>query len=243
MSFIAGAILGSAAIGAGASIFGGYEQSKASQAAAGTIGQSMKDAIAAEQGFVGQGTSAIERILGPYFGIAKGGGGGGVLKTLEGLLTPGRSMTDTLSQIPGFKFAQDWGQRGVTAQATTRGLGGNALTGGAQYATGLAQQGYGSIVDRLQALLGTGASAAGAAAGGIGSLFGGAGKTISDILTGGGANIAQTQIGQGNALAGAGTGVAGALSGGASGLANLAILKTLQGGGGGGMYGAPSWGG
>ena len=65
------------------------------------------------------------------------------LGPLTALLTPGPNMTQALSQLPGFQFAQDWGQKAVQNLGTTMGLGGNTLAAGAQYATGLAQQGFG----------------------------------------------------------------------------------------------------
>ena len=46
--------------------------------------------------------------LSPYY--TAGANYGGVLSSL---LTPGPNRTSTLSQIPGFQFAQDWGQKAV----------------------------------------------------------------------------------------------------------------------------------
>src|SRR4051812_2191487 len=77
----------------------------------------------------------IEKYVAPY-----ASSGQSILPILQSLITPGANMTDTLSRIPGFTFAQDWGQKAVRNQGTTMGLGGNVLTAGADYATGKAQQ-------------------------------------------------------------------------------------------------------
>lgn len=55
---------------------------------------------------------------------------------------PGANLNATLQQTPGYQFTLDQGLRGVqnAAAAQGRGVSGNALTGAAQYATGLANQ-------------------------------------------------------------------------------------------------------
>src|SRR6185312_15238073 len=108
------------------------------------------------------GQSILNNSAAPAFNTGYGliGAGQGIANnaasTLQQLLTPGANMTATLSQIPGFQFAQDWGQQAARNQGTSMGLGGNTLTAGANYATGLAQQGYGNIVNALPGLLGGG---------------------------------------------------------------------------------------
>jgi len=140
-----------------------------------------------------QGKGIVDTALGP---LAK-------------LLTPGVDMTATLSQMPGFKFAQDWGQQTVKNLGTTLGLGGNTLTAGANFATGLASQGYNSIVSQLQNLLQSGTSLESSTAGALGS---------------GSAAITQG-IGQSKA---AGTlGMFNALGGAASGVGNAGVIGTL----------------
>lgn len=147
-------------------------------------------------GVLGQGTNALNQgagLIGQGAGIA-----GGAADTLKSLLTPGANMTATLSQIPGFQFAQDWGQQAVANEGTKLGLGGNTLTAGANYATGLAQQGYGNIVNALQGLMNGGTSlanlgvASGTALGNLGSnvlstgqgLLGTAGNTVGSLISG-----------------------------------------------------------
>ena len=236
---LAAGILGGSAISGLGSLFGGYEQSQAEQKAASTILSGEQQGISAETGYVNQGTSAIQQLLAPYLGIAKGGGGGGVLSTLTNLLTGGgkggaAGISQLLSNVPGLSWLQGQGQLGVSAQAGQRGLGGNALQGGATVANniGLAS-GFQPVVQGLQNLLSTGANASAAGASGIGSLLGGAGQQISNLIGSASGNIAQTQVGQGNAIAGAATGAAGALGGG---LSTAGILSALTGGTGGGLF-------
>lgn|SRR5574337_963841 len=208
MSFVATAIIGAGALGAGASIYASSQQVKA-----------QNNAIQAMEGITGQGISTIQQLLSPFINASTG-----VAPTLMSLLTPGANQTATLSKLPGFQFAQDWGQKEVQNMATTRGLGGNVLTAGANYATGLAQQGWQSLVGGLQNFYNTGAYAAGTGASGIGQLLG--------QLSG---NVGQAAVGIGNANAGGILGAAGAGGNTLSSFANLAMLKNLLGGKG-GMY-------
>ena len=248
MSFIAVAIGGSALIGAGASIFGGYEQSQAEKQAASTVEsgvtagtsaltQALSSATSSIGGYANKGISAIQQLLGPYANIGSAGGGGGTLQTLLSLLTPGGSAA-ALSSIPGYNWLQQQTQMGVSAQGTTRGLGGNQLAAGATYGNGVAQQGYSTILNSLQSLLSTGSSAAGSAASGIGNLLGTAGTTIgnltsnigtgiSNLISGGASQVAQTQVGGANAVAGAATGAANSASGATSALTNYNLLQSL----------------
>ena len=82
------------------------------------------------------------------------------MPTLESLLTPGKNMTDVLSQIPGFQFAQDWGMRGINNAASTSGFGGNVAKAGADYSSGLAQNTWQNVVNNLMGVTGMGAQAA-----------------------------------------------------------------------------------
>lgn len=170
----------------------------------------------------------LQQTIGPL--ITQGQGiASTALGPLTALLTPGANMTQVLSQMPGFQFAQDWGQKAVQNLGTTMGLGGNTLAAGAQYATGLAQQGYGQIVGQLQNLLGSGL---GLEQGAATALAGGSQSALSSI---------------GNAQAAGTLGTANALSGGLSGISNAALLYGLSsklnpgGAGGGSIYGSPAW--
>lgn len=211
MSWIAAAILGAGAVGAGASAWGANKAASAQTDAANA-------GIAAQKGMFTQGLGVAQGALQPFIS-----GGTNALSTLQSLLTPGANMTDTLSKIPGFQFAQDWGQKGVSAQATTRGLGGNALAAGGQYATGLAQSSFGGIVSALQGLLGTGETAAGTLGS---SALGGATTT--------GTGIGNLTAGIGTAQAGGAIGTANAIGGLGGSAVNATLLSKLLGGGAGG---------
>ncbi len=200
MSFIGVAILGSAAIGAGASIFGSMTQANAAEQA--------QQTLANQQGMT---LSTIQKYLQPYSDF-----GQQFMPTVSSLMQPGPNQTDTLSKLPGFQFARDTGAQATANAATTRGLGGNAMAAEQQFGTGLAQQFWGQYIDRLLAGTGIGANAAGTAAG--------ASANTSGVF---GPAIAQTQIGQGNALAGGAMGVAGAASGGVNNYLQMALLSKL----------------
>jgi len=224
---IAASVLGAGALGAGASVFGSMEQSKAEGAAANEIAGSTQNAIGAETGFVNQGIGSIQSLLGPYASM-----GTSIMPLLQSLLTPGSNQTAALSQTPGFQFAQSWGQKGINNAASVSGLGGNVLTAGANYSSGLAQNTWQNTVGGLQSLLNTGAGAAGTAGTSIGSLLGSAGSNIAGLTSGAGQNIASTLVGQGNATAAGITGAAGQVGGSLSSLGNLMFLQNLLKGGG-----------
>lgn len=156
--------------------------------------------------------------------------GSGIIDTafdpLSKLLTPGANMTDTLSQIPGFKFAQDWGQTAIKNMGSVTGLGGNTLKAGADYATGAASQTYGTIVNALQALLNSGGSIAGNASG-----------ALAGAATGAGAQQLQGFTNMGGAQGAGIAGVGNAIGGGIQSAGNFAALTSLFGGNKGGMFG------
>ena len=170
--------------------------------AAGAVGSALIQSNAASKASAAQvalGQQALtmqQQNLQPFLTNAQGAG-----NVLNSLLTPGPNQTKTLSQIPGFQFAQDWGQQAVKNQATSTGLGGNALTAGASYATGLAQQNFGNLINPLLSLYQTGGSAAGALT-----------SAETGTLTGIGNAQAAGTLGSANALAAGLTGATGSLS-------------------------------
>src|ERR1700722_7141222 len=183
---VGAAILGSAGIGAwGANNAANTQAGFGQQALAylnGTLGPVMA-----------QGKSIVNSALGP---LAK-------------LLTPGADQTATLSQLPGFEFAQDWGQKAVANLGSTTGLGGNMLAAGAKYATGVAQQGFGALVGGLQNFLNSGVQPE---------------TDVGNALAGG---VASTLGTIGNARAAGTLGGANALAGGVSGLGTYSLLSKL----------------
>lgn len=195
----AGAIAGAGILGAGANIFGAQTAAKAQTNAANA-------AIQAQLQMFGQAQNALQ----PYISA-----GQSALPTLQQLLTPGSNMSAVLSQIPGFTFGQQWGQNAITNQATSRGLSGNALAAGAQYATGAANQAYGTVLQGLLGLSGQGTQAGSALAGNATQT----GANVGNQLTNTGQAQAAGAIGTTNAIAGAGNSIS-----------NLATLNALTGG-------------
>ncbi len=236
MSFVGAAIVGAGALGAGASI---YSANKS----AGAINDASRNATNAQLSMFGQAKDALQPFIsGGSDALSQlkallSGGDGTTLGTLQKLLTPGPNQTATLSQLPGLQFAQDWGQKGITAQSTaSRGLGGNAMAEGAKFATGTAQQGFGGLVQQLLQLFGgqTGAlqNLVSTGAGAAGSLAGNSTQV--------GSNVGNNMLTGGMAQGGAAIAGGNALSGLAGSAGNLALLNSLTGGqllGGGGMYG------
>lgn len=139
--------------------------------------------------------------------------GQSVLPTLQKLLTPGPGQTETLSQMPGFQFAQDWGQRAIMNQAARLGYGGNVLAEGAKFSTGLAQQGFGQLAGLLQNFANMGSSAAG---------------TLGGQATTAGTNLANLQVGAGQAQAAGTMGGMNALAGGIQPLMNMGQLFAMK---------------
>lgn len=195
---IAAAIIGAGALTAGASIYGSQTGAAAQRDASGR-------AIASTEGMFGQAKNAAM----PFIQA-----GQDMLPTLQKLLTPGAGQTQTLSQMPGFQFAQDWGQKAVRNLGSMRGLGGNVLTAGADYATGKSMESFFPMIQSLQALVNSGAGAAGA----LGGNAMGAGKLMSDAY-----------IGAGNATAGANVATGNAIGGFGNSLSSAAILQQLTG--------------
>lgn len=222
-------ILGSSAISTIGSLFGSKtsastQQNMFNQGAAQQ--QNMfNQGVNTQRGYVDQASNALNPFI---------QGGASALPTLTQLLTPGADMSAVLSQIPGFKFAQQYGQKAITNQATSRGLSGNALTAGADYATGSANQTYGTVLDALLKQAGLGGNAAGTLAGVEGSagnaaLAGatGVGNAALTAATGVGSNVGNTQA----------SGILGgtnALAGGANAYGNLSLLDRLMKGSGSG---------
>lgn len=256
-------------LGAAGAVGSSLIQSNAASSASDAQTALGRQALSQQQQFGQQGLQTLldmfakaQGIAQPAIDIGKGIIGQGqdtlssVLPTLKALLTPGANMTDTLSKIPGFQFAQDWGQKAVQNIGTTTGLGGNVLKAGADYATGAAQQGWQGIVDSLLKTGGLGSnilnSGVSALTGPTNALIGAAsnagssafsnlnqlGSTIGNTLNGIGTSTASGILGSANALAGGVTGATGSAT-------NALFLSKLLGssgaggggGGGGGIYG------
>lgn len=196
MSFVAVAIGGAGLLGAGAAIYSSNKMSGAAKDASQQQTELGRESLAQQNALFERGLGIAQ----PFIDFGKRAG-----TTLSDLLTPGPNQTQILSQLPGFQFAQDWGQKAVQNIGSTMGFGGNTLKAGADYATGTAQQGFSGLAQLLLSLTGQGAGAASSA-------FGNATAT--------GANMGTTLTGIGNATAAGTLGSANALAGGITGAAN-----------------------
>jgi hypothetical protein len=235
--------IGSALIGSNAAQQASAQQVAAQQQALAKITAILQPIIGEGQGITQQGQGVLGSIL-PTLTGASQSIIGSTLPALQSLLTPGPNQTAALSQLPGFQFAQDWGQKAVQNMGTTMGLGGNTLTAGANYATGLAQQGFGNYVNQLQNFLGLGINT-GQNVSNTGQNLINAGlttQTNAGSALSSGSQSAISSIGNAQAAGtlGSANAISGGLTGALGGASNAALLYGLSnkfGGGGGGIYG------
>jgi len=124
--------------------------------------------------------------------------------------------TVDFQESEGYKFALDQGQKAMDRTAAARGnrLGGATMKEAARYATGLADQEYGTFLNRLAAGAGMGQTAVSQNAA-IGQGYANAGGSI---LQGIGSAQASGYVGQSNAFTGAMSNVYGAYGAGMSGM-------------------------
>src|ERR1035437_4957974 len=178
MAFIAVAIAGAGIAG----LAGSYLQSSAASKASAS-------SIAAQQGMFNTSVGLNQ----PFINAGQTATG-----TLTNLLTPGPNQTATLNQLPGYQFAQDWGQKAVQNIGSTQGLGGNTLTAGANFATGLAQNQFSTYANLLQNQENAGVSAGGALTGAATATGQGVGSSAASGIMGSANAIAGGLTGAGN---------------------------------------------
>src|SRR3990167_223531 len=201
---IGGSVLGSGLL-ARASTKAAETQSEAAQAAAGVSSRQFEQTRADVRPFTIAGQDATAA-LHALFGLGPG------QNALESaLLKPFGGDQAALEATPGYQFTRSQGLKAVHNAAAAKGLGssGQALRGAAEFATGLADQTFGSqfdryqsqqqnIVNRLMQLIGTGANT-GVQTGAIGVQ--GAANIGSNIV-GAGTAQAAGQVGTASTLAG-----------------------------------------
>lgn len=240
---IGAAILGSALIGGGASIFGASKAADAQKDAAAKASalqlQMFQQALAQGKELFGQGKdielSQLDKTTGalqPFIDQ-----GTDVMGPLKRLTTPGADMTAALEKTPGYEFALSQGEKGITNQATMGGLSGNALRAGGAFASGLASNTWSSVVDKLIAQLGIGKDAATSAGSfrtatgtAIGNQSVGLANNVMANANAVGGKIGDNTIGAGNATAGADIASANAVSGATGNVSNALMLNALTGG-------------
>ena len=139
---IAGALAGSAVIGAGASLLGSKQASSSADKAAQLQQQQYATTRADLQPYNQAGQSALSGLS----SLANGGqfgGGTNYLQMAQDNL-PGQMTQAQLEQTPGYQFQLGQGLAATQNSAAARGLGvsGSALKGAATFATGLANSNY-----------------------------------------------------------------------------------------------------
>lgn len=215
---VATAVVGSAAIGAGASIFGANKAAKAQAKAA-------KQASATQMAMFNK----MQENMQPYMEIGKYATGL-MNNKLEGFLQPITMDQETLEKTPGYQFTKNQGLKAVQNSAAARGLGssGAAMKGAANFVTGLADNTYSkqfeleninrtNAYNRLTGVMGTGQNAA-------------AGVGNAAMSTG--QQIGQNQIGIGNAKAGSYMAMGNAIGGLANTVGGYAMSQGMYGNGG-----------
>lgn len=215
-SFVATAIVGAGAIGAGATIYGAQTAASAQENAAQTAANtatSMYDKTATNLSpFLQGGTSALTQLQSMF----------------PTLTSPITMNEENLQQTPGYQFNLTQGLKATQNSAAARGLGvsGAALKGASAFATGLADNTYQNqfnnantnqtnAFNRLNSLVTTGENA-GAQTG----VLGNAAATTA----------ASAQIGAGNAAAAGANATGGAISAFSNNIGGYAAYKGLYGG-------------
>ena len=254
---LAGAVIGSGVIGAGASIFGGIEQSQAANNAAqvslteannsnALIQSTYNSNKALLQPFTSAGTSALTTLQG-LTGTNPGGNPLTSALTAPFAATPGAQMS-ALAATPGYQFALQQGELATQAGSSAQGMGsavagvGSGQTPGvgpsgplgkslANYAEGLAsttyQQQFQNYLTQNQQIYNQLAGVAN-----IGESAAAATAGVGQTAAGQSANALLTGSSQYGSLTTAGAaGLAAGASGAASSLGNSALLYGLLGGG------------
>ena len=228
MAWVATAIVGSAVIGAGASIYG-----------AGKAADAQRDAAATGAAISREQYNTTRNDLAPYRTA-----GEGALTDLNNrlpYLTSDIKMDQsTLEQTPGYQFNRTQGLKAVQNSAAARGLGnsGAALKGAATFATGLADNTYQNqfnnentnrtnAYNRLKGLVDTGTNAS--------AMTGTLGEKSAWQQS-------QLAVGAGNAQAAADNSIGGAVKSAASNIGGYYAYKGLYGGNSGNNGANPSQG-
>lgn len=199
--FVSGAIIGSAVLGAGASLYASNRQSEA----AGNALNFQRDTFNQNQ----TNMRAAQGQLQPYLDLGKN-----ATYTLGQLMGGGNGNVQpdysSFFKSPDYSFAQQQGELGLTRAANARGLNlsGAALKDLTSFNSGLATQQYGNYFQRLMGLAGIGQNAT---------------NTNANLVTGNASNntaaagqIGNTIMGQGQAQASGAVGIANAANGGVS---------------------------
>lgn len=173
----------------GAAVVGGVATGVAGSEAAGATNNATNASIN-EQNYAIQ---QQEQMSAPYRKV-----GTDAIGQYENLLGIGpnansATISQALSQTPGYQFTQQQGEQGIlNAASASGGLSGNTLTALDQYNTGLAQNTYQQALGNNLNAVELGQSAAAGQAANIGN----AANNISSSLTNQGTNIANIDMGE-----------------------------------------------
>lgn len=244
---------GAAALGAGASIFGGFMGSQGERARANSIarwtnaaGREVRDTedrlVLRANNYSDKAASTLD----PWIQ-----GGKQAMDAFTALLMGGNSTSAMLNNSPLYKFRRQEGERAINRQLASRGLynSGAGLETLARFGAQLEGEESEKVYSRLAGLINVGATASNNLAGIQGSLGNALlsgttalGSTIGQIYANAGGPIGAAQAGRYNAIGGAATGVANALTGGIQNYMMLPFFKSFGGGGGDQLKGTPSQG-
>jgi hypothetical protein len=141
MTWMAGATLAGGLLGAGSSLFGSSQASKAAKSAADLQTQQQARTTASLQPYNTAGQSAVGSAL--SLAQSPRGGGPDYITQAAGAL-PGQMSQSELEATPGYQFNLSQGLKATQSAAAARGLGvsGAALKGASTYATRLADSTY-----------------------------------------------------------------------------------------------------
>ena len=147
---VAAATIGSAVIGAGASMMGSQAQAGAAKDAANLQKQQYLMTRADQSPFMTAGQEVLPNLLSVANAGPTGGGRDYVDLAYQNL--PLMMTQQQLEQTPGYQFTRDQGLKSVQSAQAARGLGvsGAALKGAAEYATGLADKTYANRFNEAQ---------------------------------------------------------------------------------------------
>lgn len=149
-SITAGAIIGSAVLGAGTSMLGSSQAAGASKDAANMQKMQYLMTRGDLAPFTAAGQSVTPNLLALATGSPTGGGPDFVNLAYQNL--PGQMTQQQLEATPGYQFTLAQGLKSVQSANAAKGLGvsGAALKGAAQYATGLADSTYANRFNEAQ---------------------------------------------------------------------------------------------
>lgn len=217
-------MMGAAAIGAGASIWGSSQAAKSQKNAAQQAAAQQAAAMAYQKQIYGD----AQGNLNPF--IQSGQGANNLLSSMYGLngdKALGDNALQRFYQSPDFQFALKGGGQALDNSAAARGgvLGGNQIRAQTDYGQGMATQNLGNYLGRLTGMSNQGQNAAL----GLGSIGNGSGANVGNSAN----NIGNSLMAAGQADASGYIGMANGINNGLNNWATYSNLNKSSFGGGG----------